>query len=334
MMNQKALRIVLAVLGVGLVAMMLFAMQLAAVSAQGEPSGVSLPNDYRFWYHVGSKSITAEGAAAIGLPADVFGETFDAVFANQVALNDLRNDTRPFRDGAVFVAPFFRLTHPAEGLDQPGDLAFVAVMEKDSDRFADSGGWGFAAFGPDRQEITSLQSTCFACHQSQEANDFVFSVLNEREIHAVPASDNGVFLPPDYRNKLYWRSATVITPEGATAIGLPAEIFGNTFDSIYLNNAALNALATETRPFPVGSLFVADFHQAAFPVEGIAAEGGEGFTAVMLKGPTGTGDDLSTGDWRFEAFDASGAPLSSLRPACISCHASQAANDFVFSGAQ
>ena len=53
---------------------------------------------------------------------------------------------------------------------------------------------------------------------------------------------------------------------------------------------------------------------------------------VMLKGPAGTGDDPSTGDWRFEAFDPNGAPLSSLRPACVSCHATKAANDFVFSG--
>ncbi len=331
-MNQRGLRIGLMALGVGLVVLGMLALQLATVTAQDGGDSPALPNDYRFWYHVGSKSITADGAAALGLPVEVFGETFDSVFANVVALNDLRNNTRPYRDGAVFVAPFFKLTHPADGLDQPGDLAFVAVMEKDSARYADTGGWGFAVYGPDKQEIASLKPSCFACHQSQEANDFVFSTLNEREIHAVPASDNGVFLPPDYRNKLYWRSATVITSAGATAIGLPAEIFGNTFDSVYMNNAALRALATETRPFPVGSLLVADFHQLATPVDGIAAEGGEGFTAVMLKGLAGTGDDPSTGDWRFEAFDAAGAPLSQLRSACVSCHATKASNDFVFSG--
>ena len=82
------------------------------------------------------------------------------------------------------------------------------------------------------------------------------------------------------------------------------EIFGNLTDSIYMNNDALNALGSETRPFPLGSLFVADFHQAVFPVDGLGAEGDLAFTAVMLKGDPGTGDDTSTGDWRFEAFGA------------------------------
>ena len=317
----------------GLTLALLFAAALQASVAVAADAGTPhLPNDYRFWYHVGSKSISASAATAIGLPADVFGNTFDSVFANEVALNDMRNQAKTFRDGAEFVAAFFKLSNPVAGLDQPGDLAFIAVMEKDSTEYAATGGWGFSVFAPDKSEITGLESSCFACHQSKKDSDFVFSTLNDRAILAVPASNNGVFLPPDYRNKLFWRSASVIRPEAATAIGLPADIFGNTFDSIYMNNAALNALGSETRPFPVGSLFVADFHQAAFPVEGLAAEGDQAFTAVMLKGDPGTGDDKSTGDWRFEAFGADGKPLTQLRSACISCHATKASNDFVFSG--
>ena len=331
-MRTRLLPALIFVTGFALVLLFVVAAQSSAVSATQGGATVPLPNDYRFWYHVGSKSISSEAATALGLP-DIFGETFDAVFANPVALNDLRNNTRPYRDGASFVAPFFRLTHPVDGLDAPGDLAFVAVMLKDSTQFADTGGWGFAVYGPDRQPVPGLGSGCFTCHQSQSANDFVFSTLNERAVAAVPASDNGVFLPPDYRNKLFWRGAKVIRPDAATVLGLPAEIFGNTFDSIYLNNAALNALSSESRPFPVGSLFVADFHQAAFPLDGLAAEGADGFTAVMLKGPAGTGDDASTGDWRFEAFGPDGTPLSQLRSACISCHATMSSNDFVFSGA-
>ena len=54
-MKLRVLRSGMVLLGAGLVFMMLMAMQLAAVSAQGG-SGVPLPNDYRFWYHVGSKN--------------------------------------------------------------------------------------------------------------------------------------------------------------------------------------------------------------------------------------------------------------------------------------
>lgn len=331
-MKRNWLQTTSILLGAMLILLMVFAVHLSAVTAYHDGT-VPLPNDYRNWFHVGSKSISAEAATALGLPVEVFGETFDAVFANPVALNDLRSGNRPFRDGASFVAPFFALEHPVEGLDATGDLMFTAVMLKDSEHFAETGGWGFTAYSPDRQPITELQDSCFACHEAQAAdNDFVFSTLTERAVSAVPASDNGVFLPPDYR-QMFWRGAKVIRPEAAEALGLPVEIFGNTFDSVYLNPAAQRALATETRPFPVGSLFVADFHQAAFPIEGLAAEGADGFTAVMLKGVPGTGDDPSTGDWKFEAFGADGTPLIDLRPACISCHAAQSANDFVFSGA-
>jgi len=331
-MKIRFLHAVIGATGFALILLFIAALQTSVAAAQ-DASLPKLPNDYRFWYHVGSKSISASAATAIGLPADVFGDTFDAVFANEVALNDLRNGAKTFRDGAEFAAPFFKLSNPVAGLDQPGNLAFVAVMEKDSTEYASTGGWGFSVVGAAQKEITALESSCFSCHQSKAAGtDFVFSKLNDRQVLAVPASNNGVFLPPDYQNKLYWRSASVIRPEAATALGLPADIFGNTTDSIYMNNAALNALGSETRPFPVGSLFVADFHKAAFPVDGLGAEGDLAFTAVMLKGDPGTGDDKSTGDWRFEAFGPDGKPLTQLRSACISCHATKASNDFVFSG--
>ncbi|MBL8164795.1 MAG: cytochrome P460 family protein [Anaerolineae bacterium] len=328
-MRSNRLSMALAFVGLFCIAAAIAAWQAGSVLAYHE--GVSLPSDYRYWYHVGSKSISPEAATALGLPAEIFGNTFDAVFANDTALNDLRNNTRPFRDGATFVAPFYKLENPVAGLDANGELLFTAVMMKDSEHFAETGGWGFEAFAPDGTRLSDLRPACISCHQSQAANDQVFSTLNERAVSAVPASDNGVFLPHDYRS-LYWRGSKVIRPDAATAIGLPAEIFGNTFDSVYANQEALRALRGESRPFPVGSLFVAEFHQAAYPVDGLAAQGDLAFTAVMLKGAPGTGDDASTGDWKFEAFAPDGTPLTDLRGACISCHAGQSANDYVFSG--
>ncbi|MBZ0274948.1 MAG: cytochrome P460 family protein [Anaerolineae bacterium] len=328
---NKRSGIILSVFGLGCIILALFILQFGTVLAYHE--GPPFPTDFagQGWFHLGSKSITPEAAAALGLPADVFGDTFDAVFANGIAMNDLRSGTLPFRDGAEFVVPFYRLEHPIDGLDATGGLAFVAVMLKDSQHFDESYGWGFEAFTPDGTRLTDLRPACIACHESQAANDYVFSTLAERTVSAVPAADNGVFLPTDYR-QMNWLGAKVIRPDAATALGLPAEIFGNTFESVYANTTAQAALQSSERPFPVGSLFVADFHQAAFPADGLAAWGGEGFTAVMLKGMPGSGDDVATGDWKFEAFAADGTPLSDLRPACISCHTGVADNDYVFTG--
>lgn len=329
MMNGKRLSLVLGLVGLTCIIVSVFLLQIGSVIASHE--GPPLPADYRYWYHLGSKSIRPEGATAIGLPDTIFGNTYDAVFANDVALNDLRNGTRPFRDGAAFVAPFFKLESPVAGLDATGELAFTAVMVKDSGHFADTHGWGFEAFAPDGTRLTDLRPACVSCHEGKADNDFVFSGLSERAVSAVPAADNGVFLPEDYRS-MYWRGSKVIRPDAATAIGLPADIFGNTTSSVYMNTEALGALRGESRPFPVGSLFVAEFHAAAFPVEGLAVDGDLAFTAVMLKGAAGTGDDPSTGDWKFEAFGPDGTPLKDLRGACISCHASKGSNDYVFTG--
>lgn len=330
MFNKKRVSLVLGIVGMTCIVLSIFLLQIGAVAADHE-DGPPLPADYRYWFHIGSKSITADGATAIGLPAAIFGNTMDAVFANDVALNDLRNGTRPFRDGAAFVAPFFKLENPVAGLDANGALAFTAVMVKDSVDYASTGGWGFEAFAPDGTRLKDLRQACVDCHNSQKSNDLVFSSLSERAANAVPAADNGVFLPTDYR-QMYWRSTKVIRPDAATAIGLPPEIFGDTISTVYANWQAVKALGSETRPFPVGSLFVADFHKAAYPVGGLAAEGDLAFTAVMLKAAAGQGDDPSTGDWKFEAFGPDGTALKDLRGACISCHASKASNDYVFSG--
>ncbi len=330
MINNKRASLILTVIGLACILLSLFMLQFGAAAAQ-DSGGVALPSDFRYWFHIGSKSITAAGAKAAGLPDTVFGNTFDAVFANSVALNDMRSKNTPYRDGAVFVAAFYKLENPVAGLDAPGDLAFTAVMEKDSKAYASTGGWGFDAFAPDGTRITDLHDTCFACHQSQSKTDFVFSTLSERTPSAFPASDNGVFVPPAYRS-MYWRGSKVIRPDAATALGLPTNIFGDTFDSVYANTEAVQALSSETRPFPVGTLFVADFHKAAYPIDGLAGFGDEAFTAVMLKGAPGTGDDKSTGDWKFEAFGPDGTPLKDLRGACISCHATKSANDYVFTG--
>lgn len=329
-MNTKQLSSMLMVFGFVCIVAAGLALQFGAVMAQGAV-GVELPTDYRFWFHVNSSSITEQAATTLQMPVGLFGDTFDAIYANEIALNDLRSGSRPFRDGASFVAPFYRLENPVPGLDAPGDLVFTAVMLKDSQAYADTFGWGFEVFAPDGTVMQNAVWDCAGCHESQAANDYVFSTITERTPTAVLASANGVYLPPAYRS-MYFRGSKVIRPDAATALGLPPEIFGNTIDAVYLNREALQALRQEVRPFPVGSLIVADFHVADFPVEGMATFGDPAFSAVMLKTVPGTGDDPSTGDWRFAAFAPDGTSLEELRPACIACHAPQAANDYVFTG--
>lgn len=133
MNRSKKLSLLLGLLGLVSILAAIIMLQVGPVVAQDGGALVPWPADFRYWFHVGSKSIRPEGAEAVGLPAAIFGNTMDAVYANTVALNDLRSGNRPFRDGAAFVAPFYALNPLADGgVDVFGDLAFTAVMVKDS----------------------------------------------------------------------------------------------------------------------------------------------------------------------------------------------------------
>ena len=75
----------------------------------------------------------------------------------------------------------------------PGRLLNVDFMVKDSRRFADSGGWGYAVFDYDAESDTFTPGTkagspsqgndakCgFACHNAAKARDYVFTEYGKR----------------------------------------------------------------------------------------------------------------------------------------------------------
>ena len=74
-----------------------------------------------------------------------------------------------------------------------GDLVNVDFMVKDSKRFADSGGWGYAVFDWDAASNTFKPGTLagtppqgndakcgFACHTTAKARDYVFTEYGKR----------------------------------------------------------------------------------------------------------------------------------------------------------
>jgi len=75
----------------------------------------------------------------------------------------------------------------------PGDLLNVDFMVKDSKRFADSGGWGYAVFDYNAASDTFTPGTAagtppqgndakcgFACHTRAKARDYVFTEYGKR----------------------------------------------------------------------------------------------------------------------------------------------------------
>ena len=86
--------------------------------------------------------------------------------------------TGEFPDGSVLI--FDRLgTNEKDGVTGEGDRTRVAVMLKDSRRFASTGGWGFERFLGDSETDRPLtedhRAVCFTCHEPMKDHDFVFS---------------------------------------------------------------------------------------------------------------------------------------------------------------
>jgi len=103
---------------------------------------------------------------------------------------------KPFPDGAKLAKIHWNAkkntTQPGERL-VPDTLHDVDFMAKDSKRFADSGGWGFAEFEYDLASDAYRPGTLadeppqandakcgFACHTKVAAKDYVFTAYLER----------------------------------------------------------------------------------------------------------------------------------------------------------
>jgi len=103
---------------------------------------------------------------------------------------------RPFPDGAKMAKihwnPKKNETAPGQPL-VPGTLHDIDFMAKDSKRFADSGGWGYAEFEYDAASDTFRPGTLtdqppqandakcgFACHTIVQKQDFVFTAYPKR----------------------------------------------------------------------------------------------------------------------------------------------------------
>ena len=143
----------------------------AAYAASPEKASVAYPTGYRKWAFVKSMVIYSDKHP---LFAEFGG--LHHVYANAEAMRALvKGGTFP--DGSVLVLDLLEAKDES-GAWVEGSRKLVGVMEKDRARFKATGGWGFEAFkGGSQTErtVTDASAQCFACHQKQKDNDFVFS---------------------------------------------------------------------------------------------------------------------------------------------------------------
>lgn len=140
----------------------------AAVLASGPE--VAYPEGYRSWTHVKSMVIQ-EGHPLF----DAFGGVHH-LYANASAMEGYKSGT--FADGSVIVFDLLEANATDDKALVEGARKVVGVMERNADKFAATGGWGYEGFKGDTQERVvgdKAVEACYGCHEGQKDKGFVFS---------------------------------------------------------------------------------------------------------------------------------------------------------------
>src|SRR6202011_1960819 len=163
-----------------------------AISAQDKYT-VQVPNGLAF-----SEFRGYEGWPVIAISEN--GGKIAVITGNAVMIDAYKEGVpgngKPFPDGArmakVHWIPKKQETYPGQPM-VPGTQHDVDFMVKDSKRFADSGGWGYAEFEYDAASDTFKPGTLddqppqandakcgFACHTIVQTRDYVFTEYGHR----------------------------------------------------------------------------------------------------------------------------------------------------------
>jgi hypothetical protein len=117
------------------------------------------------------------------------------ILANPVMIDAYRagipGNGKPFPDGSKLAKIEWKPKKNAEApfsVNVPDTLAGIGFMEKDGNRFPDSGGWGYAQFSHDPASDTFTPDEKYvgdakcgvACHTIVAAKDYVFTAYGKR----------------------------------------------------------------------------------------------------------------------------------------------------------
>jgi Cytochrome P460 len=139
--------------------------------------GVKIPAGYRDWKVI--------AVANLLIPPKV--DQIRAQLGNDIAIKAYKEGTLSFPDDSIIAAIHWnRVSSESNNkvLDPafPGAQSFVVAsrmnvqfMVKDSKKYAESGGWGFADFTGEKPGDKALHETCFPCHIPAKDHDYVFT---------------------------------------------------------------------------------------------------------------------------------------------------------------
>ena len=109
-----------------------------------------------------------------------------AVLGNDIAIKAYRENKLPFPEGAIVGRIAWSYVASEENNKTFGkEQSFVAgsptpfylqFMEKDSKKYAATGGWGYSSFDNNGKPTpTASMQSCYPCHQLIKSRDFIFT---------------------------------------------------------------------------------------------------------------------------------------------------------------
>jgi cytochrome P460 len=132
----------------------------------------NIPRGYRDWRLI---SVAREEGSL---------DDIRAILGNDIAIKAYRKGTLPFPEGAIIARVAWSYDASEENNKTFGKAqSFVAgapkngvqFMVKDSKKYAETGGWGYAHFNDGKPADASFMQSCFPCHHAIKTRDDVFT---------------------------------------------------------------------------------------------------------------------------------------------------------------
>lgn len=143
----------------------------AAKNVPATANHIEYPTDLSHWRVIGT-SIRNDN------------NTQRVILGNSIAIKAARTNTekKHWPNGAILAKLVWKNdtlpTWPAATV--PGDFIHAEIMVRDTQKYATTGGWGFARWKgleltPHGKDKTEAQQACFDCHQAAKSTDYVFT---------------------------------------------------------------------------------------------------------------------------------------------------------------
>ena len=142
---------------------------LPVSAADSAPNGITLPEGYKDW-------------RVLSVHQRSDNNTLRAVLGNDIAIKAAREgQTNPWPKGAILGKLVFKGVQHEKfpTAMEPGAFVHAEFMIKDADKFASTGGWGYARWvGAEQKPYgkdAGFVAECQGCHTPVKDNDWVFT---------------------------------------------------------------------------------------------------------------------------------------------------------------